>query len=36
MIDQAYPEMNNQPINKFYSINEKSMFKEVLDKYKAY
>ena len=36
MVDQAYPELNNQPINKFHSMNEKALFKEVLDRYKTY
>ena len=37
MVDQAYEvELNNQSANKFYSMNEKSLFKEVLERYQNY
>ena len=34
MTDRAYP--SDQPIAKFNSLSEKELFREVLDKYKAY
>ena len=37
MVDQAYEvELNNQSPNKFYSMNEKSLFKEVVERYQNY